>query len=209
MKRRREQGRLPLELVVLMLILLPMSCSESSKLTNGGDVRSLASAVPSTADAYSPVPILIAMASSGRRCEARLLEAAWSYPTKYIRPLEPPEAQSFPTCALAEAPEVASANGLDELELRFDGGDTLPDVIDISWFTRVPESEADVFHVTQCAVAVNECRIATDRNAVVVKPPTEAAKAGVWALWFTPEGVEIGPDDHDAFNTAFWGVSLR
>lgn len=156
-----------------------------------------------------PVPVLTAVSSSGWRCKAQLLEAHWSYPTRFVQALSPPKAQSFPSCAVTGVPEIASVSGLDEIRLRFDDGKTLPDVIDITWFARVPESEADVLHVTECAIATAECRMAADRSAVVVKPPTEAAKAGVWALWVTPEGVEVGPDDYDAFNTAFWGVSLR
>lgn len=170
----------------------------------------------SEAEAYSvdnprilPVPILVAVSPSGWQCEAQLLQSDWSYPTAFVQPLSPPGIQSFPACALTEVPEIASVSSLDEIELRFDDGNTLPDVIDITWFARIPESEADVLHVTECAIAITECRTAADRSAVVVKPPTEAAKAGVWALWVTPEGVETGPDGFDAFNTAFWGVSLR
>lgn len=170
----------------------------------------------STAGAYSaenpkdlPVPVLTAISLSGWRCKAQLLEADWSYPTRFVQALSPPEAQSFPSCVLTDVPEIANVGDLDEIELWFDDGNTLPDVIDITWFAQVPESEADVLHVTECAIAVTECRLNADRSAVVVKPPTEAAKAGVWAMWVTPEGVETGPDDYDAFNTAFWGVSLR
>lgn len=189
---------------------LLLACAESTEYL--GDIAVL----DSTAGAYStensndlPVPVLTAISPLGRRCEAQLLESDWSYPTSFIQSLSPPETQSFPSCTLAEVFEIASAVGLDEIELWFDGGNTLPDMIDITWFARIPESEADVLHVTECAIATTECRMTADRSAVVVKPPTEAVKAGVWALWLTPEGVEIGPNDYDAFNTAFWGVSLR
>ena len=188
---------------------LLLGCAKPTEHLKDGSIRDLPARDYSTGHPSLSVPVLAVISPSGWWCEAQLLESDWSYPTSFTRALAPPEARSFPACTLAESPESVGVDGLDEIELWFDGSNTLPDVIDITWFARVPKSEADVLHVTECAIAITECRMAADRGAVVVKPPTEAAKAGVWALWVTPEGVEIGPDGYDAFNTAFWGVSLR
>ncbi|WP_419912740.1 hypothetical protein [Candidatus Poriferisodalis sp.] len=195
-------------------MLLPVGCVQSPYIE--GAERESAKGVVESAESVSgmqdsdiPVPSLIVASRSGRQCRARLLEADWSYPRSYVQALAPPTVQSFPVCTFDVHLDASGGNEIGLLELSFGQMYTLPDVLDITWFERTPESDADVLDVTECAIAVDECHITEDRRAIAVMPPANAVKAGVWAMWLTPQGVDIGPDSYGAFNTAFWGVSLR
>ncbi len=195
--------------IVTVSSLTMVGCADSS---NDEDVASSTAAVlPVTTLLVLDVlvPSLVAVSDSGQKCEARLLESDWSYPRSYVKELIPPSVHSFPSCTLIMDRKNPAAGDIGILELRFGEDSSLPDVVDVTWFKRLPESDADVIYVTECASETSKCRVSEDRRSVIVVPPTDAVKAGVWAMWLTPEGVEIGPDAFDAFNTAFWGVSLK
>ena len=119
------------------------------------------------------------------------------------------KAHSFPSCVLIVDQENQTEDDIDWLEFQFGESGSLPDIIDVTWFRRLPKSDADILYITECAAEMSKCRFMEDRRSILVAPPTDAVKAGVWAMWLTPEGVEIGPDAFDAFNTAFWGLSLK